>query len=354
MALHYLSTLPFVVSLLWAVIFILKWNHYSKGQRAFMPLLVPCCIYYFCYDYFYSVGSTRLLAFILYASGLSIEPLYYYGVRKFTLAEKKVPWTFWLLLLPAAIIPVLDLFDSSELPQHLMRISYIPITLYIYYRLITLPYKFEKQIRNSYADMEGKSTLPIKISILMMAFTLILNLALRYIGARNTSETILCFALLYYAIALFFIFYSVETYTFTAEKMVDEIGEEPVADEIREALEPVDLREDASDNRDALYDNLVVRLEKLMKEEQLFLQHNLKITDVSRAVGSNRTYVSNCINQVYGVSFATYINTLRIEYAQKLMDANEEYDVLTIATKSGFASHRSFQRNYQMFKDHSI
>ena len=85
-----------------------------------------------------------------------------------------------------------------------------------------------------------------------------------------------------------------------------------------------------------------------MEEEQLFRQKDLHITDIAIHLGSNRTYVSNYINQELGLSFSDYINQYRIGYAQNMMtDSASAFSMLEISEQSGFANEVSFYRNFK-------
>ncbi|WP_148296672.1 helix-turn-helix domain-containing protein [Phocaeicola paurosaccharolyticus] len=90
------------------------------------------------------------------------------------------------------------------------------------------------------------------------------------------------------------------------------------------------------------------RLKQLMEEEQLFRQKDLHISDIAIHLGSNRTYVSNCINQELGLSFSDYINQYRIGYAQsKMTDSRVALSMMEISEQSGFANEVSFYRNFK-------
>ena len=86
-----------------------------------------------------------------------------------------------------------------------------------------------------------------------------------------------------------------------------------------------------------------------MDEKKLYLKPGLKISDVAGAVGSNRTYVSNAINNVARMPFADYVNTRRIIYAKKLLsESRSDGDpaITSVASEAGFASFPSFYRAF--------
>lgn len=91
-------------------------------------------------------------------------------------------------------------------------------------------------------------------------------------------------------------------------------------------------------------------LEKIVEEEKLYLNKNLTINDLAQAVKSNRTYVSNYLRSVMGMTFYDYINKLRIERGSiPLMSDHPKYKLEWIATESGFCSISTFRRAFVKF-----
>lgn len=98
---------------------------------------------------------------------------------------------------------------------------------------------------------------------------------------------------------------------------------------------------------EALEDTILMnRICELMENEQPFLNSNLKITDVAAMLHTNRTYVSNCINNQRNCSFMQFINTYRVTYAQKLMKETDK-KMPEIWLTSGFANETSFFRTFK-------
>jgi AraC-like DNA-binding protein len=99
-------------------------------------------------------------------------------------------------------------------------------------------------------------------------------------------------------------------------------------------------------------DELFFKISTVLREQRLFTDSNLTILDLANAVGSNRTYVSNCINRRTGLSFSQYIARYRVEHAQTiLVDAQytDDHEAIAAAiTLSGFTSNQTF---YRLFKE---
>lgn len=102
----------------------------------------------------------------------------------------------------------------------------------------------------------------------------------------------------------------------------------------------------ATTTQDFLTEDIVTLFEK----KQIFLRQGLRIDDIARECTSNRTYVSNCINNYYGQSFSTLVNSFRVNYAKDLILANGGMMKLSVVCeRSGFSDEVSFIRNFKKF-----
>lgn len=87
---------------------------------------------------------------------------------------------------------------------------------------------------------------------------------------------------------------------------------------------------------------------ELLREIKLFLNPHLTLADTALALGTNRTYLSNYLNQTLHTTFYDFINKLRVEYADELLSNPENNDTLeTISEKSGFNSLSTFRRAFE-------
>ena len=92
---------------------------------------------------------------------------------------------------------------------------------------------------------------------------------------------------------------------------------------------------------------LTEQLSKIIEEEELFKQPDLRVTDIATRLATNRTYISAIIKSLSGDSFSNLINSYRIRYAQKLMTEHPEMSITEIAAESGFSSRSAFYRNFK-------
>lgn len=94
-------------------------------------------------------------------------------------------------------------------------------------------------------------------------------------------------------------------------------------------------------------EELMKRIEKLIVQEQQFLNGDLKLSDVATQLGTNRNMVSNCINSQRGCSFSQFVNGCRVKYAMDLMRRQKDVKISEVWITSGFATESSFFRNFK-------
>lgn len=96
-------------------------------------------------------------------------------------------------------------------------------------------------------------------------------------------------------------------------------------------------------------DEIGIRIEHLMLVQRAYLMPTLKISDVARHIGSNRTYVSNWFNHNRQSTFFSYVNQIRIKHACDLLNTTD-MPLEAIAQESGFNSKSSFYRIFKNLK----
>lgn len=88
---------------------------------------------------------------------------------------------------------------------------------------------------------------------------------------------------------------------------------------------------------------LYTKLCNLLVEKKLYKKSDLKISDLSDALGESARNISILINTFYKGNFYDFINFYRIEEAKSLLkNGNDDMTILTILYESGFNSKSVF------------
>ena len=89
------------------------------------------------------------------------------------------------------------------------------------------------------------------------------------------------------------------------------------------------------------------RIRQLMEQQQLFLNSELKISDVAALLNTNSRYISNCINAEEGVTFIQFVNNYRVAHAKRLLSQQPEKKMSGIYDEAGFSGESSFFRIFK-------
>ena len=91
------------------------------------------------------------------------------------------------------------------------------------------------------------------------------------------------------------------------------------------------------------------RLDTYMLDEKPYLDPDLRIEDVAKALNIKRHYLTQIISEKYNKNFFGYVNEFRISDAQRMMSdkENDGMTILRIAYDTGFNSKSSFNRIFK-------
>jgi glyoxylase-like metal-dependent hydrolase (beta-lactamase superfamily II)/YesN/AraC family two-component response regulator len=128
----------------------------------------------------------------------------------------------------------------------------------------------------------------------------------------------------------------------------DEINSE-AEDILRVEGKGINERQSAND-RDK-EEEIIENFSRYFAQEKPFFNSHISIEDVSARIGTNRTYLSKAINEVYRKSFNTIVNEFRIRAARQLI-TDTKHDHLSleaIADMVGYSSRTTFISNFKKF-----
>ena len=96
-------------------------------------------------------------------------------------------------------------------------------------------------------------------------------------------------------------------------------------------------------------EEMVRRVSELFEQKKLYLNSDLKVSDVAAELSTNTRYVSECIKMVKGYSFPQFINSYRVDHAKQMLRDNPTTKTATVCSESGFANEASFFRTFKAY-----
>lgn len=101
-----------------------------------------------------------------------------------------------------------------------------------------------------------------------------------------------------------------------------------------------------SNLNDSQKEALIFRIQEILNNAEAICQHDFTLGQLAKLVDSNTTYVSQVINEKYGMPFSNVLANFRIKEAcRRIDDERERYSNITIegiATGVGFKSRTAF------------
>lgn len=341
---NWIISLPMMICLFWAVFFNVRLYLKSDDPRITGTILlfyIASTILYTDHWLYFSEHPSFIGEWSYLVVNLCVYPLYFAYLRALTRAKASVEVT--LLLLPAALIALLFPLNTrySWMDSHIVlvctRACFAFQVIWVWVRGYRLLIATQKRLDSIYTDDRSYLLQPTHTLLLLIGFTAVVSTLLNILGRELFDGSLLvCIPAVMMSILLFSLGYVAAHTTMPQETVAIDEGEE---DKARTAT-----TEET--------DELMHKIGTALREQQLFTNPSLTIQDLANAVGSNRTYVSNCINRRTGLSFSQYVARYRVEHAQTILCSNEyssDHEAVANAMAlSGFASDQTF---YRIFKD---
>jgi YesN/AraC family two-component response regulator len=110
------------------------------------------------------------------------------------------------------------------------------------------------------------------------------------------------------------------------------------------------LHPDGNDHAAKGNHDLLAKLNSLIHNEKVYLETDLTLEKICKKLSTNRSYLSQIINDHYQDNFNSFINKFRINEARRLLSDSKynNISVQGIGSMAGFSSKVTF---YQHFKE---
>lgn len=329
------SFLPFAVCLFWFINFVVSFRKNDVPKRYLMIYLFTCMVLYLCHGVFFTLGLPYEMECLWTLCSLSVYPFFYGYICRLTSSDYSL-LNLWPWLVPGVLIAVAKYALPDAGIDHVRLLLFSCQIIAVCFLGIKRLKAFDAKLQMVYADTDGRDTTAVHHLLVAIIAVSILSGVANGVGKHFFGESL--WLLIPISIAFSAMQFVLSRIGFFRNFTIDT------------------LNHDYDDDDEAVhYDDEAAKaigrkIEQLMVVQHYFLKNDLKISDIVKAVGANRTYVSNYINTTYNCSFSDYMNRLRVEYAEQLlMTMPKGIKLAQIASDSGFSNEQTFYRNFKKF-----
>jgi len=222
----------------------------------------------------------------------------------------------------------------NDLGLDLMHTCQIGIIIIFIIYFVYMLVKYNRWLNENYADLDHKE---VWQSLLFAVVLFIIyqiyatnpgDMSREYLSQVNTL------------IIIVFLLWRVET----LQEL--EVKEEDEEKETTNAAIPTNI-----------YTNIGTMLQTRCEATQLYLQHDLSLTQLGEAIGTNRTYLSQYFAQ-QGISYNAYVNRLRITHFEQLyrenVEAQRTFTAQQLALACGFRSYSTFAAAFKLLNGQTV
>lgn len=339
---QWIISLPMMVCLFWCVFFAVRAVRGEDEPRVKYTILlfyIASTVLYVNHWLFFSDHETTIGTYTYFLANLSVYPLYYMYLRALTRTDYR--WDNYVLFVPALLMAIFYPLNAhcewfTQAPLLLAaRTCFAIQVIWVWVCGFRLLNATRSRMDNTYADDRSYILQPTHMLLVLIGITAVVSTLLNALGRELFDGSLLvCIPAVLMSILLFSLGYVAAHTTLPQET----VSPEEAHEEDRATTEETDA--------------LIHKIATVLREDKLFADSNLTIQDIANAVGSNRTYVSNCINRRTGLSFSQYIARYRVEYAQTVLCdphyATDHDAIVDAIAMSGFSSDQTF---YRLFKE---
>ena len=314
-------------------------------NRVLVSFYFTSMLLYLCHYLFFEGWDNIAFETIYIIANLSVYPLFLIYLSRLTTYGKGRGIHDCLLLLPAVVVgctlavcAFFGWYKAYDVVRIVGRVCFACLVLWVWIRGSVMLRDFRYMLDNLYSDDRSSRLIPVNAVLHLFGLISFMSMLLNFVGRDwFVGRGIVAVPALLMSVLLYVLGY------FTAHLPVPDVSE--YQDNLLFVM-PEQEEEDAAASQD-----LLDRLETLMKEEQPYLNPTLSLSDIAATLQTNRTYVSTLINSVYGINFSVYVSRYRIEHAKHILAdsaySNDHEAVLAAIYKSGFSSENTFYRQFR-------
>ena len=316
----------------------------SRWTAAFFATLAMCHVWYMPVIYLTSEDDILLATLVgVLLDFLTFFPLAIIILFSMLQDRERPLWPAYVMVAPLVVGSVYCIITRSTAIFPIMQVYLLLLGIGLIIYMVREVREYGRWLRDNYADLEHK-----EVRQSFMALTIILLMFFIY-ASDFWGEAYGYIVQVSSMILIGYLLWRVETLSdLTIPKYkpapIDE-GNIPTEDLENEGLSQ------------AMHDNIRPLLERHCIDAQLYLQHDLTLSQLAQAIGTNRFYLSRFFSR-QGITYNAYINDLRIKYFitqyHEAVKSRQSFTAQQLASDSGYRSYSTFSLAFKQRMGQSV
>ena len=310
-----------------------------RWTAAFFAAITLCHLWYMPM-YFLTSGDDMMLGYLI--AGLldcmTSIPLTIVVLLTMLQDRRRPLWPVFVIIAPIVVGLTWCIISRSDDLQMMIFVYFLLMSLGLNIYMVRAIKQYGRWLRDNFADLEHKEV--------WQGFVVL---------------------------AIFFLVYAI--YSFDAGELIYEYATEVInfvlicyllwrVETLNDLSLPINDAEDlnVSDKRErgispgekySLSKNIGSLLQQHCIDQQLYLQHDLTLLQLAKAIGTNRFYLSQYFSN-QGTTYNAYINDLRINHFVSLYREKRSSSAQQLAQESGYRSYRTFSEAFKRKMGHTV
>ncbi|MCL2511746.1 MAG: helix-turn-helix transcriptional regulator, partial [Bacteroidales bacterium] len=239
-----------------------------------------------------------------------------------------------LLTLPSIVMTVLYIITALEAVLNTLLIYSLLFGMVMAAGVLMASFKHDNYIKRNFSYTENISVYWVKRVILLLFLMLVVWVLIIWFTEWHADSLFY-----FFQIAVWIYIYSYTKQHVVVDILQDSLSEDSDSDSEENTKE----RENVASGDD----RLDAKLKRCMENDSLYLNAYLSLSDVAAAIATNRTYLSDFLNNQMNVNFYDYVNNYRVQKACDILLEGEHKRLEEVGERCGFNSLSTFRRAFQ-------
>lgn len=308
----------------------------TQSVGIFMLIWAFQCILYLpsILDYGYDIKQQGYDTCFLLTVTLNTPAVF---VVMFATIQKKVNTVRWIALIGLPFVTltawhiVMPAEQSGRLPIHIAAVLVIADMTYLCLRYIREYKIYVQRLLTEYSEISGREIAWAWSCFAGFALQALLYVTYQFFWSTTVEYLYMGFSILN------------ATYLCHCTCRQKTLDTDIVEDTL---LSDVQMKDKNTEEEKAFYSIVEQKLQVLCEAKYLYLEPDLTRESLCLRLSIGRTYLSLYLRS-RGLTFYQYINSLRVDYAVKLMQENSDMSIKDVCKYSGFRSQTTFRKVFE-------